>query len=498
MVNRSFAGQAGSFCVEINRLVPSRSAFDTPPTRNLLPNLGMKQRLIFLVACVVLLTGLPVCLPAQSAPSSTATGQQAASGSASANEAANTTKAAAAHVSQQSQGPRPADFFENLVDEILKLFDVRVHENTSTHYIIAIAFLTGALLLRRIVTILIFGTMKKLAARTRSTLDDKLLPALEGPIGTFIVLLGIFAALAVLKTSEAMNNAIGYGSTVAFSLVIFWGLLRALGTLLDHAQEVSVKRHLNVAAFMPWIKKTLITLFMVFGLLMVVQSLGYDVKALLAGLGLGGLAFALAAQDTLANVFGSIVVAIDQPFKIGEAVKIGASEGVVEDIGLRSTKLRTPGRNLIVIPNKIVAAEPIINNSRFIGRRVEQVIGLTYSATAEQMDAIVARIRQIIAQEQEVDAASILVFFRDFNASSLDIWMAYNVTDSDFPKQMALRQRINLAVMRAVEGAKLSFAYPTQTVYLEGELPRRLLGPDRPPVPPVNPASVDNASRRSS
>jgi MscS family membrane protein len=444
----------------------------------------MKKRLSVILACGLLFGCAASQLPAQSAPTTTAASQHGSSSTTRSAEeaAANTTKAAAAHVTVQNRGPREPDLLEHLVDQILDRFDIRSNENTPTHFVIAILFLTGALLFRRLVTSLFFGTFRKIAARTKSTLDDKLLPALEAPVGTFVALIGIFAALAVLKMSEPADTAIGYGSTVAFSLVIFWGLLRALGALLDHAQEVSLKRHMGVSAFMPWIKKTLLTLFMVFGLLMVVQSLGYDVKALLTGLGIGGLAFALAAQDTLANVFGSIVVAIDQPFKIGEAIRIGASEGVVEDIGLRSTKLRTPGRNLIIIPNKIVAAEPVINNSRFVGRRVEQVIGLTYDATAEQMNAMVERIRQIIREEEEVDATSILVFFRDFNASSLDIWLGYNVRDPDFAKHMALRQRINLAIMRAVEAAKLSFAFPTQTVRLEGEIARRIADPGPPPA----------------
>ena len=421
--------------------------------------------------------------PADPAAPTTQTTQQTETRHTDDATAANNAKAAAAHVAYQTRAPRPPDLLEHFVDQILDVFNVRSNDNTVTHWVIAFSLLAAALLLRRVVTGILFGVLRKIAAKTRSTLDDKMFPALEPPVATFIALVGIFAALAVLKLSDATDTAINYGSTVAFSLVIFWGLLRALGALLDHAQEVSQKRHMNVAAFMPWIKKSLLTLFVVVGLLMVVQSLGYDVKALLAGLGIGGLAFALAAQDTLANVFGSIVVAIDQPFKIGEAVKIGASEGVVEDIGLRSTKLRTPGRNLIVIPNKIVAAEPIVNNSRFVGRRVEQVIGLTYDATSEQMTAIVAEIRNIITREQEVDASSVLVFFRDFNASSLDIWIAYTVQDPDFAKQMALRMRINLAVMRAVEAARLSFAFPTQTVHLGTETARVLAQRNEPPAP---------------
>jgi MscS family membrane protein len=214
----------------------------------------------------------------------------------------------------------------------------------------------------------------------------------------------------------------------------------------------------------------------VFGVLMVVQSLGYDVKALLAGLGIGGLAFALAAQDTIANLFGSIVVAIDQPFKLGETVRIGGNTGTVEDIGLRSTKIRLPDRSLVIIPNRTVANEAITNLSRFTGRRVEQVLGLTYDTTPEQMEAIVAEIRRIITAETEVDAASVHVYFRDYSASSLDIWVAYNAKDPDFAKHLARRQRINLAVMRAVAARGLSFAFPTSVMHLDGPVARQLAG----------------------
>lgn len=382
-----------------------------------------------------------------------------------------TTQAAAAVASGHAD-PRPPDFLEHVVDAILEIFDIRSSENTVTHFIVAALFLVGALLLRRVMVGVVFGWLKKLSTRTRSTLDDKLLPALEAPASTFIMLVGIFGALKVLKLTASTDEMVRHGSTVAFSLVIFWTLLRGLSGLLDHAQEIARQRQMGVAAFMPWIKKTLVTIFVVVGVLMVVQSLGFDVKALLAGLGLGGLAFALAAQDTLANVFGSVVVAIDQPFKIGEVIKITGSIGMVEDIGLRSTKLRLLDKSLMVIPNKTVAAESIINFSRFTGRRVEQVIGLTYDTTAAQMDEIVAEFKRLILAEAEVDPTSVICYFRDYSASSLDIWMVFNVIDPDFHKHMQLRQRLSLAFMRAVEARGLSFAFPTQTVHV-ASLPER-------------------------
>lgn len=381
-------------------------------------------------------------------------------------EAANTTAAGAAAATGRI--PRTPDFLEHLVDESLKIFDLKSGENTWFHFAIAALFLIMGLLLRRVVTGIIFAWLRKIAARTRSTLDDKLFPALEGPTATFIMLVGIFCALKVLKLSLSTDLAISTGSRVAFSLVIFWGLLRAFSGVLDHAQEIAVEKKLGVATFMPWIKKTLVAVFVTIGTLMVIQNLGYgeSVKTVLAGLGIGGLAFALAAQDTIANLFGSIVVAIDQPFRLGETIKIAGNVGLVEDIGLRSTKLRLVDKSLMVIPNKTVAAESITNLARFTQRRVEQVLGLTYDTTAEQMEELVGEIRRLLLAEQEIDPASPIVYFRDFNASSLDIWIVFVVKDPDFHKHMQLRQRLNLAFIRAIETRGLSFAFPTQTLHV--------------------------------
>ena len=387
-----------------------------------------------------------------------------------------TTAAAATTVLVKSGVPRTPDLLEHLVDEVLGLFNVGSSGNTATHYAIFALILVGAILLRRFVTTIIFNRLKRLAAKTETTLDDKLFPALEGPVTTFVMVTGIFASVKVLKLSETTDRTIGYGSTVAFSLVVFWGLLRAFGAVLDHMHEVAREKQMGVAAFMPWIKKTLVAIFVVIGVLITVQSLGFNVSTILSGLGIGGLAFALAAQDTIANLFGSVVVAIDQPFKVGETVRIGANTGLVEDIGLRSTKIRLIDKSLVILPNKLVSSEAIVNLSRFTQRRVEQVIGLTYDTRPDQMEAIVEEVRQIILAEPTVDVTSVMVFFRDFSASSLDLWIVYLTTGDDFQEGLALRQRVNLAIMRAVAARGLSFAFPTQTMHLDGPVAKQWVG----------------------
>lgn len=334
------------------------------------------------------------------------------------------------------------------------------------HWIACGIVLLAAILLRHVITNVIFFYLKKLAAKTETTLDDKLFPALEDPVAMLVMVAGIFAALTVLQLSERVDNLIGNGTTIAVLGVFLWGFIRAGGAVLDHLEEIAHEKQMTVATFMPLIKKTLYVVVVIIGGIVIADSLGAKVGALLTSLGIGGLAFALAAQDTIANLFGSLVVVMDQPFRVGDTVKVGANTGTVEDIGLRSTKIRLVDHSLAVIPNKSVATEAIVNLSRFTQRRIEQVIGLTYDTRPEQMEAVVEEIRQLVLREADINPASVMVYFRDYSESSLDIWLAYVVKSSDFEQSLRVKQRLNLAIMRAVEGRGLAFAFPTQTMHL--------------------------------
>ncbi len=374
------------------------------------------------------------------------------------------------------KGNAAEDFLEYLVDRLLHAMGVDSSGNTTTHLLIAAGLLVGAFLFRHVVTKVFFAVFRKMAAKTQTTLDDKLFRALEGPVALLIVIIGGFGAAKVLKLSPAVDHVVSTVATLGFSFAIFWLFLRAFNTVLDHVAEVARQKELGIAAFMPWIKKSLLTLFFIFGVLMVAQSLGADVKAFLTGLGIGGLAFALAAQDTIANVFGSVVIAVDHPCKVGDTVQVAGYTGTVEEIGLRSTRIRMVDRAFLTIPNKTMAAEPIVNLSHFTERRVEQVLGLTYDTSAEKMAGLVEDIRALLKAEVEIDDTASHVYFRDFNASSMDVWMVYLIKDADFAKHMALRQKMNLAFIRAIEARGLAFAFPTQTVMLDGAVAKRLAG----------------------
>ena len=368
------------------------------------------------------------------------------------------------------------DVLEHFVDWLqLRIFPDGGHSDL-VHWIACGILVIAAILLRRVVTNIIFRGLKKLSEHTETTLDDKLFPALEQPVATFVMVLGVFGALTVLKLSPAVDRLIDHGSMIAFLAVLFWGLLRAGGAVLTHLEEMAHAKQIGIAHFMPLIKKALAALVIVFGVLMGIRSMGVDVGAVLTGLGIGGLAFAFAAQDTIANLFGSFVVVLDRPFKVGDYIRIGSNEGTVEDIGLRSTRLRSSARTQIVLPNKTAAAESIINYTRMPQRRVDQTIGLTYNTTAEQMEGVLADIRKILQEDPGVHQEFVTVNFTAYNESSLDIQITYFTADPDFRKHLNVRERINLKIMRAVVARGLSFAFPTQTLHVDDEVARKLAG----------------------
>jgi MscS family membrane protein len=368
------------------------------------------------------------------------------------------------------------DLVEHIVDLLLGLFGVKAAGNTWQHWAIAGLITVLFYLLRKVVANIVFSFFKRLTTRTETTLDDELIAVWHKPVSAFIAVVGAVVAIKVLKLTPEADNAYRYLSTIAYEVVALWFSISSVSCILDHLQATAKAKGAAVAAFMPWIKKTVIALVLVFGVLIAAQSLGADVGAFLKAMGIGGLAFALAAQDTLANVFGSIVVAVDQPFRIGEFVQIGAHQGTVEDIGLRSTKLRTPARSLIAIPNKTVAGEAINNFSRMPQRRVDQTIGLTYSSKSNQVEGLLGEIRALLKNDHEVHQEFIVVNFLNYGAFSLDVQIIYFTSSPDLLKCFATRERINLAIMRLVEAHGLHFAYPTQTIELSGDLAERLVG----------------------
>jgi MscS family membrane protein len=356
---------------------------------------------------------------------------------------------------------RVADWLHTFVPDVNeRIFRVMV-------FLLILGF---TILLRRLVTRILLRQLQKLFGNGKG-MDDPVFAALITPVAALCMVAGIFIALAVLPLDAGGEWLVERGSRVAFTAVLLWCFMAGSAAALDHLEKAARHKGLGIGAFMPLLKKTLGVIFAILSALIIAASLGAHVEGFLAGLGIGGLAVALAAQDTLSNMFGSVVVMVDQPFQVGDSVKIAGNEGTVEDIGLRSTRLRTGARTLIVIPNKTVATEAITNFSRMPQRRVDQQIGLTYTTTPEQMGVILADLRGILLADPGVHKTLVAVNFVDFGESSLDVQIVYFTIDPDWLAHLAVRERLNLKIMQAVAARGLEFAFPTQTVIHENADP---------------------------
>jgi MscS family membrane protein len=204
------------------------------------------------------------------------------------------------------------------------------------------------------------------------------------------------------------------------------------------------------------------------GLGAILQVWGINVAGLVAGLGIGGLAFALAAKDTAANLFGSIALLLDKSIRIGEWIKIEDVEGVVEDIGMRTTKIRSFGKSLITLPNQMIANNPIQNFSRRGVRRIKMTIGLTYSTNSEQMENILNDIRTMLKNHEGItEKETMLVNFTSFDDSSLGIFIYTFTNTANWAKYMDIKEDINLKIMKIVEDNNSNFAFPSQSLYVE-------------------------------
>jgi MscS family membrane protein len=351
---------------------------------------------------------------------------------------------------------------------------LQVGDNAFGRVLLSLGVLLLTVLLRRLILSLVFKVLQRIAARTTSRLDDKIFAGLQSPLSVFILVLGVFLSLALLSLDPAVDRVVLWLFQITVMTVIFWGFLRLTDIVADHVYEHARDKGMGITPFIPLIKKTLRVFFIVIGVILIIQNMGYSVGSLLAGLGIGGLAVALAAQDSLSNFFGSLVVAVDRPFKVGDFVQIGSTMGSVEEIGLRSSRLRTPQRTLVTIPNKMMANEVITNFSVMPQRRVDQTIGLTYDTTPDQMEAILGDFRAILKNDPGVHQDFLAVNFLGYGASSLDIQIIYFCADPNIVKSFELRERINLALMRAVNARGLSFAFPTQTVHLDGAVAKQL------------------------
>jgi MscS family membrane protein len=324
-----------------------------------------------------------------------------------------------------------------------------------------------AILFKTVLTDLIFAGLRRLTAKTAATWDDNLLAAIQKPAANFILILGFYIAAKILPLDAAANKNADLLFRAASTISIFWALIRATGVGAELLTEYGKRKGLAIATFVPLFRQIVIVLLGIIGGIMIVDNLGYSVSSIIAALGIGGAAIAFASQSTIANLYGSVAIALDRPFKVGDVVKVGTTEGTIESIGLRSTQIRTFTKTLVSIPNNTIATEAIDNYSEMTGRRILATLGLTYDTTQAQIEAIITDIKALLkAQGEALMEDPQLVHLVAFADSSINLELVCFTKSPDIKAFLKLRQDILLGAMQIVAKHGASFAFPTRTLHM--------------------------------
>lgn len=359
-------------------------------------------------------------------------------------------------------------FVEFVLDKLPDWVHKKWMEFAIWQYVALFVWLLLGLVIRKFSEILLSRYLHSWALKTRSTWDDQIIKHAEKPAGLVILFSFYYISFSNLRFSVTINFYLDLALQFALSASVIWLIYKLINVLADYLSEITSKTESKLDdQLVPLIRKTLKVFVVILGLLALLQNAGINVASVLAGLGLGGLAVALAARDTLANFFGSITIFMDKPFQIGDWVEIDGRHGTVEEVGFRSTRIRTFENSVLAIPNATLANAFIHNYGLRQYRRLKMVLNLTYSTKAEQVEAFVEGIKAIIQANPHTRKDFYEVHFNSFGAHSLDVLVYAFFNVPDWSTELQQRHHLLLEILRLAGDIGVEFAFPTQTLHVD-------------------------------
>jgi len=357
-------------------------------------------------------------------------------------------------------------------------------------YAVLLGWIFLGLAAGRIAVFVLDKTSQRLKKRTRTEVLGLMLGCLGKPAALGVFAGALRAGLAVLKARvekepgmfvlevpEGIERVGGTAVEVVFAVAIAYGVYRLVDVVDHFLRKWAARTETAIDDMLaPLLRKSMrITVVIVAGMFIVQLVYGKTIGELLVGLGVGGLAVALAGQDMIRNFFGSVMILLDKPFQVGDRVVIGGHDGPVEEVGFRSTKIRTLEGHLVTVPNA-EAANTIVQN---IGRRpyIRRLsnITITYDTPPEKVKRALEIIKEILTNHEGMDEEfPPRVFFNDFNDCSLNILMLYWYHPPDYWAFLAFNEKVNMELLERFNAEGIDFAFPTQTVYLANDEKRQL------------------------
>lgn len=344
------------------------------------------------------------------------------------------------------------------------MLEQEIGGNTIENWCISILFILGAIVVVKLLSLLGRKLIKPFVSKTTNRLDDVIYYSLDSPLKFAVILLGIWIAIHRLVYPDSFVTVVDHAYSILIVLDITWVFARMGSGLLQIYWGQKADGHTN--KMMPVIKRTILVVVWIIGIIMALSNVGVNISALLGTLGIGGIAFALAAQDTVKNIFGAFTIFTDKPFTIGDTINVNGFEGTVVDVGARSTKILGYDKRITTVPNYKITDASIVNISSEPMRRVTVKLGLTYDTPPEKMKEALDILRTIPKRVENVstDPSDITANFTDYTDSALVITYYYYITkQGDILK---VTSDMNMEILASFNKAKLEFAFPTQTLYV--------------------------------
>jgi MscS family membrane protein len=330
-------------------------------------------------------------------------------------------------------------------------------------------YILMAMVMTKLIDLVFLAWLKRLASKTATQFDDLFLGLIGGPIKIIVFVILLHIGLDIFSWPVWMQKYLSIALKMMVAGSLTYLSIRLVDLLLTFWKTKAAAvdgDKLFAEQLYPVARISARTFVIVMAILFTSQNLGLNITSVLASLSVGGLALGLAAQDTLANLFGAIVIFLDKPFKIGDRIQLeGGVDGIVEKIGLRSTRVRSLDGYLITVPNTTMGKATITNINARPTIKTVMDFGLTYETTPEQMTRAVAVLTEIFKSHPMTH--DLLVGFNEFANSSMNIRVIHWWKNTDYKTHMAGMQELNLAVLKRFNDEKLEMAFPSQTLYLK-------------------------------
>lgn len=335
---------------------------------------------------------------------------------------------------------------------------------------IAIGIFLLFLLFRKLFTKYVFRIIMRLLKKTKINLLTAVFKSFQKPMEWLFIIIGLYLALRFYPYVNHEQFWISRFMSVSFIILATWGLLNLSSSSSALFHRINERTNIKIDAILiPLLSRTIQVVIVAISVTIILQEFEYEIDGFIAGLGLGGLAISLAAKDALANILGGIVIISEKPFDLGDWILTPSVEGTVEDIGFRSTKIRTFANALVTVPNNTLANENITNWSRMKKRRITFTLRLVYGTPQEKIKRVLERIRTLLHEHEDIHQETIMVNFEQYKEDGFEIFLYFFTKTTVWQEYLDVREDINFKIMKILEEENVEIAIPSRRLMVEAE-----------------------------